>query len=242
MNRRAIVFRTALAALALGGVAAAVWATLAPRGDVVAAAPSRASDCRAPEAAASYRVTFVSTWSAQTHPESFPADAHYSGLHGATHHAGWSLWHSGGMATPGIERMAERGKSSPLKDEIREAVRAGHAGAEIRGDNLKRSPGSLGVDFRISREYPLVSLVAMLAPSPDWFVGVSALDLCEGGRWAAERTVELFAYDAGTDSGPSYKSPDADTQPREPIRRIETPPFRVGGALRAVGTLTFSRT
>jgi hypothetical protein len=75
----------------------------------------------------------------------------------------------------------------------------------------------------------------MLAPSPDWFFGVSALDLCEGGRWAAERTVELFAYDAGTDSGPSYKSPDADTQPREPIRRIETPPFRVGGALRAAG-------
>jgi hypothetical protein len=52
----------------------------------------------------------------------------------------------------------------------------------------------------------------------------------------------LFAYDAGTDSGPSYKSPDADTQPREPIRRIETRPFRVGGALRAVGALTFSRT
>jgi Spondin_N len=174
MNRRAIVFRTALAALALGGVAASIWAALDVRGDVAASAPSRASECRAPEAAASYRVTFVSTWSAQTHPESFPADAHYSGLHGATHHAGWSLWHSG--------------------------------------------------------------------PSPDWFVGVSALDLCEGGHWAAERTVELFAYDAGTDSGPSYESPDADTQPREPIRRIETPPFRIGGALRAVGTLTFSRT
>ena len=99
MNRRAIVFRTALAALALGGVAAVIWAALALRGDVAASAPSRASDCRAPEAVASYRVTFVSTWSAQTHPESFPADAHYSGLHGATHHAGWSLWHSGGMAT-----------------------------------------------------------------------------------------------------------------------------------------------
>jgi hypothetical protein len=70
------------------------------------------------------------------------------------------------------------------------------------------------VEFRISREYPLVSLVAMLAPSPDWFVGVSALDLCEGGRWAAERTVELFAYDAGTDSGSSYESPDADAAAR----------------------------
>ncbi len=158
------MFRTALAALALGGIGAAIWAALDVRGDVAASVPSRATDCRAPETAVSYRVTFVSTWSAQTHPESFPADAHYSGLHGATHHAGWSLWRPGGTATPGIERMAERGKSSPLKEEIREAVRAGHAGAEIRGDNLRRSPGSLGVDLRISREYPLVSLVAMLAP------------------------------------------------------------------------------
>ena len=90
MNRREMVLRTALAALALGGVAAAIWAALAVRSDVAASAPSRASDCRAPEAAASYPVTFVSTWSAQTHPESFPADAHYSDLHAATHHAGWS--------------------------------------------------------------------------------------------------------------------------------------------------------
>lgn len=231
-----------LGALALGGIAAAGNLALALRSDLNTLAPSRASDCRAPEETASYRATFVSTWSRQTHPESFPAEAHYSDLHGATHHAGWRLWDPGAMATPGIERMAERGKASPLKEEIREAARAGHVGAEIRGDNLKRSPGSLDVDFRISRDYPLVSLVAMLAPSPDWFVGVSALDLCAGGRWRTGLTVELFAYDAGTDSGLGYESPDADTQPRAPIRRIETPPFRVGGALRPVGTLTFSRT
>lgn len=230
------ILGAALAAVA----AAAIWAVLGAR-DEVAAGPSRASDCRAPESAVSYRVTFASTWSAQTHPEGFPASAHYSGLHGATHHAGWSLWRSGGTATPGIERMAERGKSSPLKDEIRDAIRAGDAGMEIRGDGLKRSPGSLSVDFRITRDFPLVSLVAMLAPSPDWFVGVAALGLCQDAAWVAERRVELFAHDAGTDSGRSYEAPDADTQPREPIRRIEASPFLVARELRAVGTLTFKR-
>jgi Spondin_N len=226
---------------ALAGISAAIWAVLVARDDVAASAPSRASDCLAPETAVSYRVTFASTWSAQTHPEGFPASAHYSGLHGATHHAGWSLWRPGGTATPGIERMAERGKSSPLKDEIRDAIRAGHAGVEIRGDTLKRSPGSLSADLRITREFPLVSLVAMLAPSPDWFVGVAALSLCQDAVWVAERRVELFAHDAGTDSGRSYEAPDADTQPREPIRRMETSPFLVAGELRAVGALTFKR-
>ena len=226
---------------ALAGISAAIWAVLAARGDVTASAPSRASDCLAPETAVSYRVTFASTWSVQTHPEGFPASAHYSGLHGVTHHASWSLWRPGGTATPGIERMAERGKSSPLKDEIRDAIRAGHAGVEIRGDTLRRSPGSLSMEFRVTREFPLVSLVAMLAPSPDWFVGVAALSLCQDAVWAAERRVELFAHDAGTDSGRSYEAPDADTQPREPIRRMEAPPFLVAGELRAVGTLTFKR-
>lgn len=226
---------------ALAGISAAIWAVLAARDDVTTSAPSRASDCRAPETAVSYRVTFASAWSAQTHPAGFPASAHYSGLHGATHHSDWSLWRSGGTATPGIERMAERGKSAPLKEEIRDAIRAGHAGLEIRGDSLKRSPGSLSVDFRITREFPLVSLVAMLAPSPDWFVGVAALGLCQDAVWVAERRVELFAHDAGTDSGHSYEAPDADTQPREPIRRMETSPFLVAGELRAVGTLTFTR-
>ena len=62
-----------------------------------------------------------------------------------------------------------------------------------------------------------------------------------GFRRVAERRVELFAHDAGTDSGRSYEAPDADTQPREPIRRIEASPFRVAGELRPVGTLTFRR-
>ena len=85
------------------------------------------------------------------------------------------------------------------------------------------------MEFPVTREFPLVSLVAMLAPSPDWFVGVAALGLCEDAVWVAERRVELFAHDAGTDSGRSYEAPDADTQPREPIRRIEASPFRVAG-------------
>lgn len=202
---------------------------------------SQSDACRAPEETASYRVAFTSTWGATTHPDGFPGDAHFSDLIGATHSSRWAMWVVGGLASPGIERMAERGKSAPLTSEIDAAIRAGHAGTVLVGGNIKRSPGSVSLEFRIARAFPLVSLVAMLAPSPDWFIGVAGLDLCENQHWANERTVVLYAYDAGTDSGMSYHAPDADTQPRERIRRIEWPPFRVEGEIHPVGMFRFTR-
>lgn len=197
--------------------------------------------CHAQEETAAYRVTFNSTWSAASHPEGFPADAHFSDLIGATHSADWTMWAEGGLASEGIEQMAERGKSRPLDREVKAAIQAGRAGAWLAGENIRRSPGSVSLEFKVSRLFPLVSLVSMLAPSPDWFIGVAGLDLCENDRWAMERTVVVYTYDAGTDSGRTYEAPDLDTQPREPIRRIEWAPFKVGDAVRPVGTLTFTR-
>ena len=90
----------------------------------------------------------------------------------------------------------------------------------------------------VDRDFPLVTVVSMLAPSPDWFVGVAGLSLLEDGDWVDERVATLFAYDAGTDSGTTYTSPNADTSPPEPIHRIATGPLGNG---RPVGTFTFTR-
>ncbi|MCI0372334.1 MAG: spondin domain-containing protein [candidate division NC10 bacterium] len=226
--------------LAAGGVAAAGGGT-EPAALEGATRVAQAPRCQAPEETAAYRVTFTSTWSAATHPEGFPPDAHFSDLIGATHSAGWVMWAEGGLASPGIEQMAERGKSSPLDREVETAIRAGLAGTWLGGGGIRRSPGSVSLDFRVSRAFSYVSLVSMLAPSPDWFVGVAGLDLCEKQRWLMERTVVLYAYDAGTDSGTVYDAPNADTQPRERITRVEGPPFQVAGEVRPVGTFTFTR-
>lgn len=78
----------------------------------------------------------------------------------------------------------------------------------------------------------------MIAPSPDWFIGVRNLDLAPGGVWTEELVVDLFAFDAGTDSGPSYTSPDQATVPADPIAAINGYPFETGVPL---GTLTFTK-
>ncbi len=185
---------------------------------------------------ANYTVTFEATWSATTHPQSFPGNPHFSGLIGGTHHDGVEFWADGALASTGIKQMAEWGSKSALNAEVNAAIGAGQAGVVISGGGIGTSPGQVAASFTISPEFPLVTLTSMLAPSPDWFVGVAGVSLLVGQEWVSELTVDLYAYDAGTDSGVNYTSPDLPTNPADPISAIVSPPFSPGVS---VGTLTF---
>lgn len=195
----------------------------------------------APDPTARYRVTFDARWSAATHPNMFPPDPHFSGLIGATHEIGFRLWQEGAIASNGIEAMAELGSKTPLDEEIEQAIMNGRAEHLLSGGDIPRSPGAVELDFDISVDHPAVTLVSMIAPSPDWFVGVHDLNLLESGVWADEIVVELQPYDAGTDSGTSYRSRDRDTMPREPISRITGAPLATNGTVAPMGTFTFTR-
>jgi len=185
-----------------------------------------------------YRVTFTATWSAETHPDDFPGFSHFSPLIGGTHDEGVTFWDVGDLASLGIQRMAEWGSQTPLDEEVEAAIAAGHAGAVLRDDVVLASPGVTSFDITVSEEFSLVTLVTMVAPSPDWFVGVSGLDLREGGDWVESLTVTLWPFDAGTDSGASYGSPDQPTDPHEPISAITDRPLANGVP---IGTFEFTR-
>jgi len=81
----------------------------------------------------------------------------------------------------------------------------------------------------------------MIAPSPDWFVGVSRVPLFENDQWVDRVTVEAQPYDAGTDSGTTYLSPDDDSNPQDPIAEITGYPFESSGTVAPLGTFTFER-
>ena len=194
-----------------------------------------------PDATAQYRVTFDATWSAATHPVDHPGGAHWSPLIGGTHNVMVSFWSPGGLASPGIERMAEGGATSPLYEEIMASFGAVTGQQVFRRNASFSSPGSDSLEFEISVDFPFVTLTSMVAPSPDWFVGVSGLSLLENNAWVTELVVQLRPWDAGTDSGSTFTSPDADTQPREPITLITTPPLASNGQVSPMGTFTFTR-
>ncbi|MFC1758738.1 spondin domain-containing protein [Planctomycetota bacterium] len=189
---------------------------------------------------ARYRLEFDSIWSAATHPTDWPGNsAHYSSLVGGLHNSDVTFWEVGGLATSGIESMAETGASGGVRSEVNAAIAAGTAGSQIFGGGIGRSPGKVAVEFDVTREYPLATVVSMIAPSPDWFVGVSGLDLRDGDGWVGKTVHALHPYDSGTDDGVTFRSGNADSNPAIPIHRLDDVfPFEETGPL---GTFTFRR-
>ena len=193
---------------------------------------------------ARYRVTFQATWSAATHPTNFPGNPHFSGLVGATHDADTRVWQRDELASDGIELMAETGGKSKLLAEIAELIQAGNAHGELSGGGQSTSPASVSLEFDIVSSHPFVTLVSMLAPSPDWFVGVSALSLlADDGAWKERTEVTLRLYDAGTDDGTTFNAANADSAPQQPISRLSSvsgdTDFTDGSP--AVGTFLFEK-
>ena len=167
-----------------------------------------------------YRLDFEATWSDSTHPTDFPAGAHFSPLIGGVHGDSASFWEMGDTSSPGMEDMAETGRTRLLAGEIEDEI-PDHALAVIEGRGT-RSPGASKIDSVIvNADHPLVTLVTMIAPSPDWFAGVTGQSLQdEDGEWVDELRVVLYPLDAGTDSGTTYTSPNEDTSPKEPISSL----------------------
>jgi len=190
---------------------------------------------------ARYQIRFDGTWTAASHPLDYPSNAHFSGLIGATHGDAYRVFEDGGTATPGLEALSERGAHSPLDSEIEAAVKDGRAGALFESSALFDFPGSIQASFTADAAHPYVSAVAMVAPSPDWFTGISNVSLRVDGKWIDEMSYTLYAWDAGTDSGTTYKASDDDTQPRQSVRMNASPHFAENGMLKSVGTVTFTR-
>jgi hypothetical protein len=191
---------------------------------------------------ARYQVVFERTWSEATHPQDFPLLAHFSPVIGLTHAAGAPLFPMGKTASAGLERLCEEGKHQPLDGEIRSAIQNGSAGALIETmEPIRSVPGKATTSFEIDATHSMVSIAAMIAPSPDWCAVAANVQLMENGQWVAEKKVALEAWDMGTDSATSYRALDADMQPRGPVQPIETAYFAMSGKRVPVGSVTFVR-
>lgn len=191
------------------------------------------------EGSANFQVTFESTWSASTHPTDYPSNAHYSPLVGTTHNSSYTMWASGAAASAGVKLVAETGGTSTMNEEIEAQVTAGNAFQVISGGELADTPGTVTFTFGAKEDFPRLSIITMIAPSPDWFVGIRDVELYNASTetWIDETTIDLFPYDAGTDSGSTFTSANAVTDPAGNITLL-TAPFTSGVKL---GTLKIKR-
>ncbi|MEM6782333.1 MAG: spondin domain-containing protein [Bacteroidota bacterium] len=186
---------------------------------------------------ASYEVTFDATWSAATHPTDFPSNAHFSRLVGAAHRPTDALFEVGGLASDGIKDMAERGANSALQAEVEALDGLDFLSGPILNDSPDSGTMTLTADGDAG--HTALTLVSMVAPSPDWFIGIDRFTLVDGFAWIDEAKVELVVYDAGTDGGQSYRAANAATNPREAIAESDHAYF--ADDRRFIGTLTIRR-
>lgn len=171
---------------------------------------------------ATYDIVFTSNWEAHG---TLPGNAHFTELVGATHNTNITFLEMGGLATQGIEQVAETGGFGIFESEVNAAITANNADQFIEGPDLFfNGPGRTITisDLTVSSDYPLVSLASMLAPSPDWMIAVNSISLIDnGGQWIPEITMDLFTYDAGTEEGNGYSLNNSPTNPHEPISLVD---------------------
>ncbi|XP_056908694.1 spondin-1-like isoform X3 [Takifugu flavidus] len=219
---------------------------------------------------AKYRLTFHGNWSEKVHPKDYPRRAnHWSALIGASHSKSYMLWEYGGFATEGVRQVAEFGSPIRMEEEIRQKLAISRTiphrsmvlfkGNEVmtviktkaqwpawQPLNLRAAPSA---EFFVDQARHLMSFLTMLGPSPDWNVGLSGEDLCtkECG-WIQKLVADLIPWDAGTDSGVTYESPNKPTIPQDKIRPLTSldhpqSPFYdpEGGAIIPLARITVER-
>ena len=190
---------------------------------------------------ARYTVTFQGQWTIGVTPGGLPGGAHFSPIIGAVHNAEVTFLKSGEAASSGVESMAETGGTSELQSEVNAAINAITPTALSvlsRSGNIGRQGQVTLNDVAVTTDHPRVTLVTMIAPSPDWFVGVSGLSLLDAsGNWLPSHEVKLNPWDAGTENGDEFSPSNLATSPHGVITSIAG----VGKfSTESIATLTFT--
>ncbi len=228
-------------------VAAVVTGGEATRSALVAAtalpnlwlSPTASDPVAAVESRATYSVTFQGAWNTTVTADGVPSGAHFTTLIGGVHNAGVTFLSEGGMASAGVELMAELGGTSTLADEVRAAEPNALGVLQGSGGNIGPTSSSTISTVTVTTDHPRVTLLTMVAPSPDWFVGVSGLSLLDAqAGWLASLTANLYPWDAGTEEGAEFSLSNSATSPQGTITSL-----RGMGKFsdEPIATLTFTR-
>ncbi|KAL2779934.1 spondin-2 precursor, partial [Daubentonia madagascariensis] len=202
----------------------ALWALLLATLDSTTGQPFAGESVCSARTLAKYSVTFTGKWSQTAFPKQYPLfrpPAQWSSLLGAAHSSDYSMWRKNEYVSNGLRDFAERGEAWAL---MREIEAAGEKLQSVHGvfsaPAVPSGTGQTSTELEVHSRHSLVSFVVRIVPSPDWFVGVDSLDLCEGGHWKEQVAVDLYPHDAGTDSGFTFSSPNFATIPQDTVTEI----------------------
>ncbi|MCY4571753.1 MAG: spondin domain-containing protein, partial [Gemmatimonadetes bacterium] len=165
-----------------------------------------------------YQVKFEGNWTLASTPGGVVGGAHFTTLIGGVHGSGVTFWEAGQQASAGVEGVAELGSTGTFRNEVQASS---HTLSVIQEGVTGTGTGTATFNIDVTRTHSLVTLLSMIGPSPDWFVGVSGISLLDGSdQWRESHVVDLFPYDAGTEDGTEFTLNNSATNPQGVITRI----------------------
>ena len=109
---------------------------------------------------------------------------------------------------------------------VGEQARDMEFGAPLPADGPSRKL-ALGDRIKATQRTPLLTSIARMSPSPDWFTGFSSVDLRQKTNradiplmWYREFSIDSYPLTAGTMSGQTYTDRGAALNPREGVRQF----------------------
>ncbi|XP_065219316.1 spondin-1-like isoform X2 [Planococcus citri] len=176
-------------------------------------------DCEACNEA-KYELKFEGMWTRQSHPLYFPGNVwttRFSDVIGSSHGTSYRFWKESEMASQGLIDFLDNENTTTLETEIKSnETRTVIKAKGLRYPNIT---GKTFAVFRVDKNHHLLSIISLIIPSPDWFVGVSGLELCNKTEWIPDKIIDLYPYDLGLYDGLQYTSPKEHTN--ETITKID---------------------
>lgn len=196
-----------------------------------------------------YKISMRTYWSRARFPRHYPEwkpPAQFGKLIGRTHDSTYTLYRLGERLSTGARLYVETGRADGL-DAGGESQNTLHS---FTGPPIPQGEGTSIARAFLDGNHTLISIMARINPSPDWFVGVDSFQLCVEGNWVDTVTVELDPLDGGTDNGFTFTAANWPTQPQGIAYRITSRyPAHPAGSfyypnlprLPPIATLTFTK-
>ncbi|XP_077294488.1 spondin-2-like isoform X2 [Arctopsyche grandis] len=166
-----------------------------------------------------YRMSLVTNWTEELFPKSYPKwrpPAQWSQVFGQTHNSKHRIFSVGQLSSTALKKFSERGDLLRLSKSIsKKSIFDQFTSSAIhKGDGISEQ------DIFLGDHHTKVSLLCKIVPSPDWFIGIDSLDLCENGHWIESLNISVDPLDAGTQGGLTFTAPRWRLQVPAPIERI----------------------
>jgi hypothetical protein len=191
---------------------------------------------------ARYSLTVTGKWISPGF--SVPAGVHFTTFLGMVHNNETYLWKDNTKASLGVENVAESGNTTQLRLDVDSIIAVGKA-ISLIAISAPLSTGSSKMNIYCNSNYSYISFESMLAPTPDWFTGLSGFNLFQNNKWISDTTINLYAWDAGTEDGDVFGYNNPATAPQQNIHLLLAPQATVlanGNSLLApIATARFTR-